>query len=201
MKLIKLKCQGCGAVIKLNNGMKEVTCDYCGNTYLVDDEVERLEITKNYHKTFTDEAKIKENELNIKKMELREKEKKRNAIIILVIVLSLVFLSFSSHLFYFFEELYYQYESKPKKNQIQVPMSFDKYVGEDYQVVVRQLEDAGFENIKSQPIYDLVVGLVTKNGEVESVSIAGDKEFLEGDIFDKDSQVLVTYHAFKKEKK
>ena len=87
------------------------------------------------------------------------------------------------------------------KNEVAIPLSSKKYKGENYEVVVQQLEDAGFENVEAKPVKDLVIGLITKDGDVESVSIAGDTEFEEGDIFSKDAKVVVTYHTFKEKKK
>ena len=39
MKLVKLKCEGCGAILKVNEELKKVTCNYCGTEFLVDDKV------------------------------------------------------------------------------------------------------------------------------------------------------------------
>lgn len=44
---------------------------------------------------------------------------------------------------------------------------------------------------------DLVTGWITKDGEVYKVSIDGDSDFDEGDIFPEDAEVVVTYHTFK----
>ena len=82
---------------------------------------------------------------------------------------------------------YYDKQSEPDKHELKVPMSAKKYRGENYEVVVQQLEDAGFENVESKAIKDLVTGWMTKDGEVESVSIVGDTGFEEGEIFSKDS--------------
>ena len=43
---------------------------------------------------------------------------------------------------------------------------------------------------------DLVTGFITKDGSVEKVSINGDSDFEEGDIFPEEAAVVVTYHTF-----
>lgn len=185
MKLVKLKCQGCGAILKVNEELKKVTCNYCGTDFLVDDEVKRVEITKNinHHKIYTDEAKIKENERKIKELEYKDKGKKRDNIVIFVCFGIMIFMG----LFSVGMSFYYDKQSEPDKHELKVPMSAKKYRGENYEVVVQQLEDAGFENVESKAIKDLVTGWMTKDGEVESVSIVGDTGFEEGEIFSKDS--------------
>lgn len=199
MKLVKLKCEGCGAILKVNEELKKVTCNYCGTEFLVDDEVKRVEITKNinHHNIYTDEAKIKENERKIKELEYKDKGKKRDDIVIFVCFGIMIFWG----LFSMGMSFYYEKQSEPDKNELKVPMSANKYKGENYEIVVQQLEDAGFENIESKSINDLVTGWMTKDGEVESVSIAGDTQFEEGEIFSKDSEVVVTYHTFKDKNK
>lgn len=192
MKLVKLKCEGCGAILKVNEELKKVTCNYCGTEFLVDDEVKRIEINKNinHHKIYTDEARIKEAERRVRELEYKDKDKKREIIVgfagfgILILIYVLLLSSLG-----------------PNKNEIYVPLDAKKYKGENYEVVVQQLEDAGFQNVEAKAVKDLVTGWVTKDGEVECVSIAGDTEFEEGEIFSKDSEVVVTYHTFKKEKK
>lgn len=68
MKLIKLKCEGCGAILKVNEELKKVTCNYCGTEFFIDDEVKHIEITKNinHNNVYRDEAKIKEWECKTK---------------------------------------------------------------------------------------------------------------------------------------
>ena len=49
----------------------------------------------------------------------------------------------------------------------------------------------------SSEISDAEGNFVTKDGEVYKVSIDGDSDFDEGDIFPEDAEVVVTYHTFK----
>lgn len=39
MKLIKLNCPNCNSVLEVNEEMKQFTCNYCGTTTLLDDEI------------------------------------------------------------------------------------------------------------------------------------------------------------------
>lgn len=189
MKLVKLKCEGCGAILKVNEELKKVTCNYCSTEFLVDDDVKRVEITKNinHHKIYTDETKIKD-------LEMQDRINKRTMIFIACCFVG-------SLLLILMLPLFLSLTSGAGINGISVPLDAKKYKGENYEVVVQQLEDAGFENVESKAIKDLVTGWITKDGEVESVSIAGDTEFEESEIFSKDSEVVVTYHTFKDKNK
>ena len=92
----------------------------------------------------------------------------------------------------------YYTDEIPDKNELTIPMSSNDYEEDNYKQVVKQLESAGFQNIETFEIADLVTGWITKDGDVDRVSINGDYDFDEGDIFPKDATVVVTYHTFEK---
>lgn len=45
MKLVDISCPSCGATLQVNEGSKSVNCSYCGKTFLLDDEIKRVEHT------------------------------------------------------------------------------------------------------------------------------------------------------------
>lgn len=48
MKLVDISCPGCGATLQVNEDSKNINCSYCGKTFLLDDEIKRVEhIVKN----------------------------------------------------------------------------------------------------------------------------------------------------------
>lgn len=61
MRLYQMKCPACGGTIEVDENRDSCFCSYCGTKVYIDDETQRIEITKNinYHKTYTDEAKIR----------------------------------------------------------------------------------------------------------------------------------------------
>ena len=181
MELVELKCKECGAILKINKELKKVSCNYCGTEFLVNDQIKRVEINKNIknHKIYTDEVKLK-------KLEYKDKAKKREIIVGFAIFAILILL-----------EVVLITSIGPNKNETYIPLDAKKYRGENYEIVAQQLEDAGFKNIEYKPIKDLTTGWITKNGEVESISIAGDTEFEEGEIFSKNSHIVIIYHTFK----
>lgn len=80
---------------------------------------------------------------------------------------------------------------------IKMPSSYTKYEGENYLDVYENLKELGFYNIEFKVIEDLITGWLVSDGEVEYVSIDGEDSFRRGDIFDKNSQVVIAYHTFK----
>ena len=74
-----------------------------------------------------------------------------------------------------------------------VPASASDYKYDNYQDVQKDLEDAGFSNIQTEILYDIVWGW-TNEGEVKSVSIDGRTDYEKGEVFQQDAPIIITYH-------
>ena len=72
------------------------------------------------------------------------------------------------------------------------------FIKQDYRDVVMRLKNMGFTNIKTVAIKDLITGWLTKDGSVESVSVAGKTDFQVGDKFMPDAEIVINYHTFNK---
>lgn len=81
-----------------------------------------------------------------------------------------------------------------QENQVKVTKSASDYSMQNYEDVVSEMKKMGFENIETKAIYDIVLG-ITEEGEIEAVEIAGNTDFKRGDIYDKSSKVVITYHS------
>ena len=83
MKLYQMKCPACGGTIEVDENRDSCFCSYCGTKVYIDDEAQRIEITKNinYHKTYTDEAKIRkiESEERMQESKFAVEQEKRKA--------------------------------------------------------------------------------------------------------------------------
>ena len=44
MKLVSTACPNCGAKLQLNTDLRQASCDYCGHSFLIDDEVKRVSL-------------------------------------------------------------------------------------------------------------------------------------------------------------
>lgn len=82
------------------------------------------------------------------------------------------------------------------ENKIHSPMSSNDIKNKNFQEVVSQFEDAGFENIETETVQDLILGWLTKDGEVEQVSVDGSTSFSKDTLFDRNAKIIVTYHTF-----
>ena len=80
------------------------------------------------------------------------------------------------------------------------PLTSKEAKGMNYSEVVGKFEDAGFTNVTTDIKYDIITGWLTDDGEVESVTINGEKKFDYYDEFRLDAEVVVTYHTLKKNK-
>ncbi|PLS24831.1 hypothetical protein Tam1G_1159 [Bifidobacterium imperatoris] len=77
-----------------------------------------------------------------------------------------------------------------------MPESAATFEGQNYEDVVTQLKNAGFTNIETKAQEDLITGWMTKEGEVDKVSVAGETDFSASEQFKSDVKIVVTYHAF-----
>lgn len=80
------------------------------------------------------------------------------------------------------------------------PLTSKKAKGMNYLDVIKEFENAGFTNVTTIVEYDIVMGWLTDDGEVKTVTINGDKKFDSYDKYRPDAEVIVTYHTLKKNK-
>ena len=78
------------------------------------------------------------------------------------------------------------------------PITSKEAKGTNYTDVVDKFKDAGFINVKTNIIYDIITGWVTDDGEVKSVTINGDEDFDTYGEYRPDAEVVITYHTYKK---
>lgn len=82
------------------------------------------------------------------------------------------------------------------KNEAKTPSASSVQKGTHYEDVVDAFETAGFTNIQTERIEDLIVGWLKNDGDVEYVSVDGDKNFRPDTAFPKDIEVIIAYHTF-----
>jgi len=190
MKTISLKCPDCGADLKdlsIEENHTVCFCQYCGGKILLDDETLKIDIK--YEKR--DVARIKEAEITenirLKELEYKEREAKRDTKIgfmgigIMFAIPLIIFLVFALNKC-----------TSEAQGKISAGNS-DDYIGQNYEAVVMQLSELGFENIVTVDLDDSGI-LFWENETVESVSIDGDTYFESINYFYPDDKVIVTYH-------
>ncbi len=81
-------------------------------------------------------------------------------------------------------------------DRVGVPLSSSDIEKQNYEIILRQFEDAGFTNIQVEKLEDLVTGWLTKDGQIEQVTIDGDASFSKNHKYEKDAKVTIIYHTF-----
>lgn len=192
MKILQIPCPNCGG--KLNIDEDKAVCTHCGAEFPIDNEEKNVNININKR----DEARIRESErrekVRLRELENEEKQKTREHK-----EWKWFWIGWAAFMIICFGTLFFMAESeKPNENEVAMPVSSSSYEGDNYKQVIQELENVGFSNIQTSEKPDLVTGWITKDGDVDRVSINGDYDFDEGDIFPKDATVVVTYHTFEK---
>ena len=72
--------------------------------------------------------------------------------------------------------------------KVDPPLSASEVKGKKYQDVVARFENAGFTNVTTEAVADLVIGLFAGDDEVKDVSIAGDSDYTANEKFAPDAQ-------------
>ena len=104
--------------------------------------------------------------------------------------------SFSSTDEFSYDDRVYVYYHSLKK--IKPPITYEDVKDNNYQDVEKLFRASGFENITFKTKEDLILGLLTKDGAVESVSIDGNSKYIDADIYRLDANIEIVYHTFPK---
>lgn len=78
------------------------------------------------------------------------------------------------------------------------PLTSKDAKGMNYLDVIEEFEDIGFINVTTEVEYDIITGWLTDDGEVKSVTIDSEKNYDYYDEYRLDAEVVITYHAMKK---
>lgn len=215
IQFVSVRCPDCGAELSIENGREQAFCSYCGAKVLVHNDNEHI-----YRNI--DEARIKEAEneriLRLRELELEEKENSRSRKSLFIaygVALGFVLIG---ALICIAEPLagmwgiiiggyiglftFIKSDEKKKKQKKYVSPNeaviTDSMIGceeKNYNSVVMLYRGAGFTNVTAVPLNDLNILSQRKNGQVEAVTINGNSDFDEGDVYPREANVLVTYHS------
>lgn len=213
---VAIKCPSCGANQSVEDGREMFFCSYCGTKVVLHNENEHIFRT-------IDEAAIRAAEtdrmVRMRELDMEEKSgvsKKVKLVLLiigLVVSLTIGIIGFSIDnegmglcvmfaimavvgIVFLFSDT-----GKAKNKRIAGPNDvtitdalFDNY-DRNVKYVYALFRSVGFGNIQTIPLNDLSSNNLKKNNLVENISINGQEEFEEGDIFPKDAIVLITYHC------
>ena len=86
--------------------------------------------------------------------------------------------------------------SKEDDGKINLPISSNDLKDANYRDIVAKFENAGFTNVQTEVIDDLIFGWFTKDGEVEEVSVDGYTTFSTDSRYPADIDIVISYHTF-----
>ena len=93
MKVYTLFCPNCGASLNIKSDKNSFFCTHCGSQILVDDETQRIEITKNINKnvnyTRTDNTKI-EKARSEERVRIKKEEAKTERLMSIVLMIGML---------------------------------------------------------------------------------------------------------------
>lgn len=177
----------------------KAACPYCGHKLMFDFEgmdrvLKEKEKTKRHKMEVDKEREDRQLQYERDKESQRTKGKVGILLILVVIIAIGVFVisnnkSNATHI---------------KNGDVQVPMANSdiKIDDTEYKSVENAFKDAGFNNIISEPIADLNVGIKVKQNTIATpVTIDGVEDFRKDQWVDPDATVRITYHITKMQEK
>ncbi len=81
--------------------------------------------------------------------------------------------------------------------EISVPITSKELKEMQYKDAEKIFTEVGFVNIKCEPMNDLITGWLNKDGEIEQVTINGEKRFDTEDCYRPDVEIIIKYHTYK----
>ena len=220
IRLISVKCPDCGAALQFEEGRRTAFCSYCGAKILLDNENEHI-----YRTIDEAGIKQAENDrvYMMKELEMEEKEDRHHRFLTMIwliftILLFVVgFIMISSGPKDGDDPGYMLIligmgvglwgclmldtgKKKRSKNRFRpgyarVPDQAVNYENLHFSAVRDAMKACGFSNIRTINLGDLRLGLLNKNGSVESITIDGEP-ISSDEWFRQEAPVIISYHGF-----
>lgn len=215
ISVISVKCPECGASLSIESTREFSFCQYCGTKVILHNENEHIYRT-------IDEAGIKQAEtdrlVKMRQLDMEEKSNSSRKIMIIAWIAAMVILITLGIIGYSIDNtgmefcmllsilvgmwgLAFLVKGKNKKttvvgeNEAVISSAMASYSEKNYNSVELLYKGAGFVNVTTVPLKDLNVFTRKRNGQVEMVTINGNSDFDEGDVFSKSANIVITYHS------
>lgn len=79
---------------------------------------------------------------------------------------------------------------------VNAPKTSDAYAGAEWKIAYDDFSKAGFKNISTKELKDIGANSTITEGSVETISVNGTSDYSTETEYDKDAEVIITYHAF-----
>lgn len=203
-------CPECGQRLPVFDSVSIKYCPHCGiNLMSPNQEIKPVEDTHHeesishsftsYTRVDINQARIVESENSLKRLVIEKLAEsgqlffKTICILVTVLIVSVGGYFFISYV--------------SAHSPITVPAKADNYIDQSAYLVKQELQDAGFTNIKMNPVddntlYDVnmpltgwrLYSVTVDPGNVIKISIAGETDFQKGDHFDREARVVITFY-------
>lgn len=217
IQFVTIKCPECSADLQIEDGREYAFCTYCGAKVMIANDNEHIYRT-------IDEARIKQAEtdrmVRMRELDIEEKSgisKRTKAIVWIASTAILLILGIIGYaidnmgmgmcmMFAMCTGIWggiitFSDDDKKKKrrrageNEVKITTAMMDCVDYHYNKAVILYKNAGFTNINAIPLHDLTRFNMKKEGMVESVTINGEEDFEEDEIYPKNANILITYHS------
>ena len=215
--LMSVKCPDCGKTLSIESDRTQAFCTYCGAKVLISNENE-------FVFRQVDEAGIQQAETDrmVKLRQLRMDEKEQEGrkyliivwivITVILAVIGIVGLSSNndslglclllSMCVGMWGGLILLTQKKKKRrvagsDEAVITNAMEHHSEKHYSAVTALFSAGGFRNVTAVPLRDLSILSFGKDGKVEDVTIDGESNFEEGDVFSRNAKVIITYHSKK----
>ncbi len=218
IQFVTFKCPECSADLQIEDGREYAFCTYCGAKVMIANDNEHIYRT-------IDEARIRQAEtdrmVRMRELDMEEKSSVSKKVLIIIwltaviVLLVLGIVGFAAgneglggiSLLLLMNVagwgalgLFGNDDKKKRKrtisaDEVVITSAMMDCVGYHYNKAVILYKNAGFTNINAIPLHDLTRFNLKKEGMVESVTINGEEDFDEDEVYPKNASVLITYHS------
>lgn len=214
-----VKCPECSADLQIEDGREYAFCTYCGARVMMTNDNEK--IIRQIDEARIKQAET-ERMVRLRELDMAEKTSVSKKILIAVwLIVSIAMVVVAVVGFAIDNEglggiglgiginvalwgalgLFVLGDNKKKvrrvvgEDEVSITTAMMDCVGYHFNKAVQLYKYAGFVNINALPLHDLVRFNLKKDGIVESITINGNDEFEEEEIYPKNANILITYHS------
>ena len=215
IQFITIKCPECSADLQIEDGRDYAFCSYCGAKVMIANDNEHIYRT-------IDEAGIKHAEtermIRLRELELEAKETEKSrlskyiayGVALLCVIVGAIICIWAplggmwgiiiGAYIAMFTMINSDDKKKKKKkytgsDDVEITTPMMDCVDYHFNKAVQLYKNAGFININAIPLHDLTRFNQKKDGMVESITINGNDEFEEEEVYPKNANILITYHS------
>lgn len=197
MSINQLKCQNCGDTLRLDQYShihnREIKCPSCHSKFIYQAKHSYIGAKSEAYREDAntdiyieqERAKIK-NEKRLIEYKIQQTGLKLSLIFLTISIVAMILMANWENITEFVLDI----------STVEVTESAKSLTGENYELVIDQLQDMGFENIEVAELAESKKGWFTKEGDVAKIMINGIDNFKKNDRFKSDSKVKVYYHTF-----